>query len=126
MAIAERLSQARLDQSLVTSDYGQQMILLESATEAEYPLSSGRKRLAMLGVVLGLGLALLSGFLLEVRRPVLRTQAMVTKYLGVAPIASIPFRPTAREQVVQRTRNAASFVILIAGVVVGVILVLNR
>ena len=126
MAIAERLSQARLDQSLVTSDYGQQMILLESATEAEYPLSSGRKRLAMLGVVLGLGLALLSGFLLEVRRPVLRTQAMVTKYLGVAPIASIPFRPTAREQVVQRTRNAASFVILIAGVVVGVVLVLNR
>ena len=98
MAIAERLSQARLDQSLVTSDYGQQMIMLESATEAEYPLSSGRKRLAMLGVVLGLGLALLSGFLLEVRRPVLRTQAMVTKYLGVAPIASIPFRPTAREQ----------------------------
>ena len=125
MAIAERLSQARLDQSLVTSDYGQQMILLESATEAEFPLTSGRRRVAVLGIALGLGLALLSGFLLEARRPVLRTQALVTKYLGVAPIASIPFRPTAREQVVQRTQNAFSVIILIAGIGMGVALVMN-
>ncbi|WP_405404624.1 hypothetical protein [Paracoccus sp. Ld10] len=126
IAIAERLSRARLDQSLVTSDYGQQMILLESATEAEYPLSSGRKRLAMLGIIMGVGLALLSGFALEIRRPILRTQAMVTKYLGVAPIAAIPYRPTAREQVMQRTRNAASCVILLAGMIAAIILILNR
>lgn len=126
MAIAERLSRARLDQSLVTSDYGQQMILLESATEAEYPLSSGRRRVAMLGVIMGLGLALMSGFLLEVRRPVLRTKAMVTKYLGVAPIAAIPYRPTAREQVMERVRSATSIVILLAGVVAAVVMFLNR
>lgn len=125
MAIAERLSQARLDQSLVTSDYGQQMILLESATEAEYPLSSGRRRVAILGIILGVGLAMLSGFLLETRHPILRTQALVTKYLGIAPIASTPFRPTAREQVVQRTRNAASFVILIAGIGIGAVLIVS-
>lgn len=125
-AIATRLSQARLDQSLVTSDYGQQMNVLEQASEPDYPLDSGRKRVALLGVIMGVALSLLAGFLLEIRRPVLRTEAMVTKYLGVAPIAAIGHYPTRREQLIRRARNVASFGILLLGAAAAVMVVMNR
>lgn len=122
-AIAERLSQARLDQSLITSNYGEQMTLLESASEPEYPLSSGRKKIAAMGVIAGLGLALIAGFLLELRRPILRTEAMVQKYLGVSPVAALPYHPTTSEQLIHRMRGAASLGILILGAVGAAIIV---
>nr|WP_162623791.1 hypothetical protein [Paracoccus saliphilus] len=125
-AIAERLSQAQLDQRLVSGDHGQQMVLLESATEPEYPMSSGRRRVAVLGLGLSLAMSLLSGFALELSRPVLRTRAQVKKFLGVEPISMSPYRPSTRAQLAQRARDVASLAILGSGAAVAVAIVLQN
>lgn len=124
-AIAERLSQAQLDQRLVSGDYGQQMVLLENATEAQYPMSSGRRRVAVLGLGLSLALSLLSGFALEMARPVLRTRSQVKKFLGVEPISMSLYRPSTRAQLVQRFRDVTSLVILGAGGALAATIVLQ-
>lgn len=124
-AIAERLSQAQLDQRLVSGDHGQQMVLLESASEPNYPMSSGRRRVAVLGLGLSVAMSLLSGFALELARPVLRTRAQVKKFLGVEPISMSPYRPSTRAQLAQRARDVASLAILGAGAAVAAVLVLQ-
>lgn len=126
-AITERLTRAELDQRLAGSEHGERMIVLDRATPPEYPLSSGRKRVAIL--VLGGSVAAAVGlaFLLELRRPILRTPAQVQKVTGLMPIATSPLRPTAATRRRARWRDTGSFAILALGVVLAAAYVLaNR
>ncbi|MEE2861308.1 MAG: GumC family protein [Paracoccus sp. (in: a-proteobacteria)] len=116
-AITARLSNAELEERLIAGDHGERMVLLETATEPQYPVSSGRRRVAVLGGGTALMLALLAGILLELRRPILRTPAQVKKALGVEPIAVSSFRPSPRGQVRRRARDVASLAILLIGLV---------
>lgn len=116
-AIAERLSRAQLDQRLSASEHGEHMVVLERATRPEYPLSSGRGRVAIMGLFGSTAFALIAAFLLELRRPVLRTSAQVRKALGVVPIAVAAFRPRPRQRWLAGLRDMTSAGIVALGIV---------
>lgn len=116
-AIAERLSRAQLDQRLSASEHGEHMVVLERATRPEYPLSSGRGRVAIMGLFGSTAAALLIAFLMELRRPVLRTPAQIVKALGVAPIAVAAFRPRPRQRWLAGLRDITSAGIVALGIV---------
>lgn len=121
--IAERLSRAELDQRLATGEHGERMVVLEKADRPEYPISSGRRRVAFLGLLASIGTALAAAFLLELRRPLLRTPAQLQKALGAAPIAVAAFRPTRRQQLGARGRDLASATILLLGILAMTVLI---
>ncbi|CAM3211142.1 hypothetical protein PANO111632_08170 [Paracoccus nototheniae] len=125
-AISERLSRIQLEQRLTDNDHGERMVVLERATPADYPLSSGRRRVAVLGAGTSIAMALIAGFLMELMRPVLRTPGQVRKSLGVEPIAVARYRPSPRARIMARAQDMASLGILGFGVLAVVILMLTR
>ncbi|TGN48875.1 hypothetical protein E4L95_18730 [Paracoccus liaowanqingii] len=124
-AIAERLAAAQLEQRLASGNYGERMVVLERATVPEHPLSSGRRRVAVLGAAMAVAMALAAGFVMELARPVLRTPAQVRKALGVEPIAFAPYRPTPKAQVMARVQDVVALGILAFGALAVVILILQ-
>ncbi|SCY53641.1 hypothetical protein [Paracoccus tibetensis] len=115
--IAERLSRAELDKRLASSEHGDRMVVLERASRPEYPVSAGRKRVAVLGLAASLAAALAAAFLLEMRRPLLRTPAQLQKALGVAPIAVSALRPSRAQRRRARLRDLTSATIVTLGVI---------
>ncbi|MBL4915905.1 GumC family protein [Szabonella alba] len=85
-----RLAEARTAMDVEQHQQGETFALLERAMEPDYPVSGGRRKLALAGglgsLMLGFGLA----FLLDLRRPVLRTRAQVARELDLQPIVAIP------------------------------------
>ncbi len=69
----------------------QRLLVLEPASSPEFPISGSRKKLAMMGGVASFGLALMVAFLLDLRRPVLRSAAQMERELGFRPVVSIPY-----------------------------------
>lgn len=115
--IAERLSRAELDKRLASSEHGDRMTVLERASRPEYPVSAGRKRVAVLGFAASLAAALAAAFLLEMQRPLLRTPAQLQKALGVAPIAVAALRPSRAQRRRARLRDLTSATIVTLGVI---------
>ena len=67
------------------------------------------------GIVLGLGLILLLELLdRTVRRPV-----DLVKTLGIAPLATLPYVKTRREEVMERSLKAAIVILVIIGIPVA-------
>lgn len=93
-AVEARIAGARLDTALISDEHGERMVILERATPPEYPQSSSRRRIAVLGLAASLGLAFLAAFVLELREPVIRTSRQLERALGVAPIAVARRRPS--------------------------------
>lgn len=85
-----RLAEARTAMDVEQRQQGESFTLLERAIEPDYPISGGRRKLAVAGamasVMLGVGLA----FLLDLLHPVLRTRAQVERELDLVPIVAIP------------------------------------
>ena len=85
-----RLAEARTAMDVEQRQQGESFTLLERAMEPDYPISGGRRKLAMVGamasVMLGMGLA----FALDLLHPVLRTRAQVERELDLVPIVAIP------------------------------------
>jgi len=85
-----RLAEARTAMDVEQRQQGESFTLLERAMEPDYPISGGRRKLAVAGalasVMLGVGLA----FLLDLLHPVLRTRAQVERELDLVPIVAIP------------------------------------
>lgn len=118
-AIAERLAGAQLDQRLIVNEHGERMVLLESAAIPEHPVSSGRRRVAVLGTAASIALALLAAFALELKQPVLRTARQVQHLLGVAPIAIARHRASPDERRQTAMRLGLALLLLAAGAVVS-------
>lgn len=118
-AVESRLAGARLEGALISDEHGERMVILERAMPPEYPQSSSRRRIAVLGFAASLGLAFLAAFALELRRPVLRTQRQLQRSLGVAPIAVACRRPTPLERVGTKLRLVATVAILGLGAYVS-------
>ena len=76
--------------SLESNERGETFTTLEEAQLPDYPISMSRKlRVAMGSVAAGL-LALGLAFIMELRRPVIRTAAQMQRETGLLPVVSIP------------------------------------
>ena len=87
---ATRRNEAEVGFSLESASRGEQLTTIEEAPLPDFPVSMSRKKRAVLGAgfagMLGLALA----FLLELRRPVIRTARQMERETGLLPVVSIP------------------------------------
>lgn len=88
--IATRRNEAEVGFTLETAARGERFTTLEEAPLPDYPITMSRKNRVIMGVfaagLMGLGVA----FLLELRRPIIRTARQMQRETGLLPVVSIP------------------------------------
>jgi len=89
--ITTRRAEAEVGARLEARNNAEQLMILEAAPLPEYPFTSSKKRLALMGGVASVLGALGVAFLLDLRKPVLRTAAQMKRETGLSPVVSIPF-----------------------------------
>ncbi|MFW8595350.1 DUF874 domain-containing protein [Cribrihabitans neustonicus] len=89
-----RRNEAEVGFRLETARQSERLTVIEPAPLPDYPVTTARKKKALLGAAASLMLALLVAFLLDLRRPVLRTAAQMERETGLAPVVSIPVMDT--------------------------------
>jgi uncharacterized protein involved in exopolysaccharide biosynthesis len=116
-------AQARTGERLEVSQQAERFEVVEQAIAPETPVSPNRPRLIVLGsgasVALGLGLAVLA----ELLNRAVRTDRDLVRQLGVRPIVSIPYIPTAGEVARRRWGLRLLLLIFVLGVPATVIAV---
>lgn len=92
--ITARRSEAEVGFRLETSHQSERLTVIEPAAFPDYPISGGRKRLAIMGTLASVMLALVVAFVQELRHPVLRSAAQMQRETGLSPVVSIPVLDT--------------------------------
>lgn len=88
--IAVRRNEAEVGFSLESADRGERLITLEEAQVPDYPVTASRKNRAIMGAMASVVLGLVLAFLMELRKPVIRTAAQMQRETGLLPVISIP------------------------------------
>ncbi|MEP2987046.1 MAG: Wzz/FepE/Etk N-terminal domain-containing protein [Sulfitobacter sp.] len=88
--ITARRNEAEVGFRLEVDGRGETLTTLEKAELPEYPIASPRKKMAAIGGLASVALALIAAFLLELRRPVIRSAALMERETGLIPVVSIP------------------------------------
>ncbi|WP_276150585.1 MULTISPECIES: DUF874 domain-containing protein [unclassified Sulfitobacter] len=96
--ISTRRSEAEVGFTLESASRGERFVTLEEARVPEFPISMSRKKRVLLGVAGATGLGLLIAFLLELRRPVIRTARQMQRETGLLPVVSIPETRSPKER----------------------------
>ncbi len=111
--ISARRAQAEVGVKLEEQNQAERLTVIEPAALPDYPVTSSRRRNAVLGTAASLMVALGVAFLLDLRHPVIRTARQMHNRLGITPVVTIPpLEPTRRSR-----RNLASARIALAGYV---------
>ncbi|MFN4156882.1 MAG: Wzz/FepE/Etk N-terminal domain-containing protein [Gemmobacter sp.] len=99
--VTRRLAEADTAAKLEERQQSERFSLLERAVTPEYPVTGGRRKLAMVGAVVSLLLGVGVAFLLDLLHPVIRTSDQMERQLGLRPVVAIPdmrhLRPTRAE-----------------------------
>ena len=88
--IATRRNQAQVGFNLELGAQGERLTTIEEAQVPDYPITMSKKKRAIMGAVAATGLAFIIAFLLELRRPVIRSARQMKRETGVMPVVSIP------------------------------------
>ncbi len=97
-AAAERRREAELGARIEVDRQSERFELLERALVPEYPSSTSRKKVALMGIIGGLGLGILLAYALEWMQPALRTAQRMERELQLRPVISIPYSMPLRER----------------------------
>ncbi|MEH6521678.1 DUF874 domain-containing protein [Sulfitobacter sp.] len=89
-AIAGRRNQAQVGFNLEVGLQGERLTTIEEAQVPDYPITMSKKKRAIMGAVAATGLAFVIAWLLELRRPVIRSARQMKRETGVMPVVSIP------------------------------------
>lgn len=91
--------EAAIAHDLEAEKQSERLTVLEPAPLPEYPYTSSRKKLVILGSFGSLLAGLFLAFLLDLRRPVIRTAAQMEHAIGLRPVVTIPeIDPRARRR----------------------------
>lgn len=96
--ISTRRNEAEVGFSLETAAHGERLITIEEAPLPDYPITMSKKKRAIMGVGVAVGLAFLVAFLLELRRPVIRSARQMERETGILPVVSVPELVMPREK----------------------------
>lgn len=88
--IATRRNEAEVGFDLESAARGERMITIEEAPLPDFPISMSRKKRAVMGAAAAGMAGLLLAFLMELRRPVIRTARQMERETGLMPVVSIP------------------------------------
>ncbi len=90
---SQRLTDAETAQKLEERQQSERFALLERAVSPDYPVTGGRKKLAMVGAVASLVAGIIAAFVMDLLNPVLRTRTQFERSLGLRPVVVIPDLP---------------------------------
>ena len=88
--ISTRRNEAEVGYTLENAARGEKFTTLEEAQVPDYPVSMSRKKRVLMGVIASGALGLVLAFLMELRRPVIRTARQMHRETGLMPVVSIP------------------------------------
>lgn len=97
-AVSTHRSEAEIGFKLESDRLSERMMVIEPAVAPDRPATGSRKKIALLGGVASVIVALALAFLLELRNPVIRTAAQMERELGIRPVVSIPVMDTRRRR----------------------------
>ncbi len=87
-------TEAEVGYRLETQNQSERLTVIEPAEVPDYPFTGSRKKLALMGAVASVSVALALAFLMDLRHPVLRTAAQMERELGIKPVVSVPYLDT--------------------------------
>ena len=96
--VSTRRNEAEVGFSLEAASNGERMITLEEAQIPEYPYTPSRKKRAIMGGMASVLVALVIAFLLELRRPVMRTAQQMERETGLRPVIAIADTPAPKNR----------------------------
>lgn len=114
-AAVASLDQARQVERVETSAQGQRISVIEAASVPSRPSGPNRKKIAMSGIGLGLGLAGAFFALMELLNSAIRRPAELRSRFQITPLAVIPFIEGRRER---QRRHAVLLAAILAVVIV--------
>ncbi|MDF3351832.1 DUF874 domain-containing protein [Sulfitobacter sp. KE34] len=88
--ITARRNEAEVGFSLEADGASERLITLEAAELPEFPISSSRGQHLVIGGIASVALAIIIAYLMELRRPVLRSAEQMVRETGLMPVVSIP------------------------------------
>ncbi len=88
--ISRRKAEAEMGQALQDRQATDRFEVLETALVPETPVSSSRKKVAMMGGVLSLMAGIALAFVLELMNPAIRNVQQMERLLGIQPVVAIP------------------------------------
>ena len=86
----QRMTDADTAQKLEERQQSERFALLERAVSPDYPVTGGRRKLAMAGAFGSLLVGILAAFVMDLMNPVLRTRTQFERSLGLRPVVVIP------------------------------------
>lgn len=92
--VMARQSEAEVGFGLESEHQAERLTVIEPAGLPDYPSGGSRKKVAAMGGMASVGLALLLAFLLDLRKPVIRSAAQMERETGLEPVISIPHLDT--------------------------------
>ena len=90
---AKRLTEAQTAQKLEERQQSERFALLERAVSPDYPVTGGRKKLAIVGALASVIAGIVAAFAMDLMHPVLRTRTQFERTLGLRPVVVIPELP---------------------------------
>lgn len=88
--IATRRNDAQVGFNLEVGAQGERLTTIEEAQVPDYPITMSKKNRAIMGAVASTILAFIIAWVLELRRPVIRSARQMKRETGVLPVISIP------------------------------------
>jgi tyrosine-protein kinase Etk/Wzc len=88
--VSRRLAEAETDLRIASQQQDERFSLLERAITPEFAQGGGAKKVAAAGAMASLFAALGLAFLLDLLKPVVRTEAQMMRELDLRPVISIP------------------------------------
>lgn len=96
--VSDRRKQAETMYQLEVSGQSEQFTVLEEASWPDFPSTPSRAKMAILGAVVSVFIAVGVAYLLDLRNPVLRSAAVMKHELGYGPVVTIPQARQARRK----------------------------
>lgn len=100
--ITRNQAEAEMSLMLQASQQGESFWVLEHAVAPDNPIAPNRKRIAFLGSILSVMAGVVVVLFLELRNPIIRTEAQLERHLGLQAVAVIPNVHVARERAWRR------------------------
>jgi tyrosine-protein kinase Etk/Wzc len=101
--VSRRLAEAETDLRIAAQQQDERFSLLERAITPEFALGGGAKKVAAAGALASLLAAIGIAFLLDMLRPVVRTEAQMIRELDLRPVISIPEMPIGTTKITNPT-----------------------
>ena len=88
--VSRRLAEAETDLRIAAQQQDERFSLLERAITPEFAQGGGAKKLAVAGAIASLLAAIAIAFVIDLIRPVVRTEAQMIRELDLRPVITIP------------------------------------